>query len=180
MKLWLTLRDAVLGWIGIVRGEADWAGHFRLTAPGLVSALGLFYIFAFLAVVLASLQVGVPTLQGFLDIILLQSLWLVALLIGLFGTRFAVQDKGPILPVLVPAIYALIIYLVAGTLLSLILGLLLPLLWLGLAYMLFRLGRIAGLWTVGVSAAYAVLTVLLLVGLPMTLYMLSAQAVPAA
>ena len=56
---------------------------------------------------------------------------------------------------------------------------LLPLLWLGLLYMFYRLGRAASGWTIGVSAAFAVLTVLLLVGTPIALYIMPAPT-PAA
>ena len=173
MKTWQNLQEAFSGWWMILRGEAGWEEHFRLTSAGLVTALVLFYVFAFLAVVLASFEVGVPTLVGFLDIMVVQSLWLVALLAGLYATRFAVRSSGSPLPVLVPGIYALIAYLVLGSLVSLILGPALPLLWVGLVYLLFRLGRMAGGWTTGVSAAFAFLSVVLLVGLPMSLYMLS-------
>lgn len=180
MKIWQNLQAAFQGWMKILRGEPGWESHFRLTMPGLVTAIVLFYVFAFLAVVLASLQVGVPTLGGFLDIMVVQSLWLVALLIGVFGTRFALKDKNPALPLLIPGIYAIIAYLVAGSLISLIAGLLLPLLWLGLLFMLYQLARAAGRWTIGVSAAFALLTVVLLVGLPMTLYMLATTFAPLA
>lgn len=180
MKIWQALQQAFSGWRMILRGEAGWDAHFRLTTPGLATALVLFYVFAFLAVVLASLEVGVPTLGGFLDIMVVQSLWLVALLIGLYGTRFAVKSGGSPLPILIPGIYAMIAYLVLGSLISLTIGLLLPLLWLGLAFMLYRLGRVAGQWTMGVSAAFALLSVVLLVGLPMTLYMLATTFAPIA
>lgn len=179
MKIIQALRQAVYGWIMILRNEAGWEQRFRLTGPGLATALVLFYLFAFLAVVLASLDVGVPTLMGLVGIMLYQSLWLAALLIGIFGTRFAVRDHAPALPLLVPGVYALIFYLILGALVSLAIGFLLPLLWLGLVYMLYRLGRMAGGWTIGVSAAFAVLTVLLLVGTPIALYIMPAP-IPAA
>lgn len=179
MKIIQALRQAVYGWIMILRNEPSWEQRFRLTFAGLVTALALFYLFAFLAVVLASLDVGVPTLMGLVGIMLYQSLWLAALLIGIFGTRFAVRDQGPVLPLLVPGVYALVFYLILGALVSLAIGFLLPLLWLGLVYMLFRLGRMARGWTIGVSAAFAVLTVLLLVGTPIALYIMPAP-VPAA
>jgi len=180
MKIWQALRQAGAGWRMILRGEAGWQEHFRLSMAGLFTALVLFYAFAFLAVVLASLQVGVPTLGGFLDIMVVQSLWLGALLIGVYGTRFALKDTNSALPLLVPGIYAMIAYLVLGSLVSLVFGILLPLLWLGLAWMFFRLGRVAGGWTIGVSAAFSLLTVVLLVGLPMTLYMLATTFTPIA
>jgi hypothetical protein len=176
MKTWTIMRDAMEGWRGILRGEPGWEAYFRLSRAGLVTALVLFYIFAFFAVVLASLQVGVPTLAGFIDIMLVQSLWLVALVIGIFGTRYAVRTDPPVLSLLVPGIFALIAYLIFGTAISVIAGPLLPVLWIALAFVLFRLGRVAGQWTPGVSAAFAVLTVVLLVGLPMTLYMLSSAS----
>lgn len=179
MKIVNALRQSVYGWIMILRNEALWRERFRFTSAGLVTALVLFYLFAFLAVVLASLDVGVPTLTGLFGIMLYQSLWLAALLMGIYGTRFVLRVEGPALPILVPGIYALTYYLVVGALISLAIGFLLPLLWLGLLYMLFRLGRMAGGWTIGVSAAFAVLTVLLLVGTPIALYMLTAP-VPAA
>lgn len=179
MKIIQALRQAVYGWIMILRNQAGWEQRFRLTGPGLATALVLFYLFAFLAVVLASLDVGVPTLMGLVGIMLYQSLWLAALLIGIFGTRFALRDQRPALPLLVPGVYALIFYLILGALVSLAIGFLLPLLWLGLVYMLYRLGRMAGGWTVGVSTAFAVLTVLLLVGTPIALYIMPAP-IPAA
>jgi len=179
MKIINALRQSVYGWIMILRNEAGWQERFRFTGAGLVTALVLFYLFAFLSVVLASLDVGVPTLQGLFDIMLIQSLWLVALLAGAFGTRFALRETGAVLPILVPGIYGLIYYLVLGTLISFAFGVLLPILWLGLGWLLFCLGRRGGGWTIGVSAAFAVLTVVLLVGTPLTLYMLTAP-VPAA
>lgn len=179
MTIFKALRQAVYGWIMILRNEAGWQERFRLTGPGFATALVLFYLFAFLAVVLASIDVGVPTLVGLFGIMLYQSLWLAALLIGIFGTRMVVRDQGAALPLLVPGVYALIFYLILGALVSLAVGFLLPILWLGLIYLLFRLGRMAGGWTIGVSAAFAVLTVLLLVGTPIALYIMPAP-LPAA
>lgn len=179
MKIFNALRQAVYGWIMILRNEAGWQERFRLTWPGLATGLILFYLFAFLAVVVGALDFGVPTPAELLGVMAYQSIWIVALLAGLFGTRFAVRDKGPVLPVLVPGLYALVFYLILGALLSLAVGFLLPLLWIGLLYMLFRLGRAGGGWTIGVSAAFAVLSVALLVGTPLALYMLTAP-LPAA
>jgi len=180
MKFFGTLKEAAAGWVKILRGAAGWEEHFRLSAAGLVTALALFYFFAFLAVVLASMQVGVPTLQGFLDIMAVQTFWLVALVIGVYGTRFAVRSDAGVLRLFVPGIYGLIGYLILGSLISLIFGPLLPLLWLGLVFLFFRLGRVAGNWTNGVSLAFAILTVVLLVGVPISLYMLISPTLPAA
>jgi hypothetical protein len=173
------LQQSIDGWMRIVRGQPDWQDSFRLSWPGLATAVVLFYLFAFLGVVLASFSYGVPTLTGFIATMVIQSLYLLALVIGIFATRAAVTDRGPVLPVLIPGVYALVYYLVLVALISLVFGPLLPALWVGLLYMFFRLGRVAGGWTIGVSAAFAVLSVLLLVGTPIALYMMPAP-VPAA
>ena len=180
MNIVTALRDAGAGWLVLLRGHGGWEAYFRATRAGLATALVLFYLFCFVAVMLASLQVGVPEPINFLEIMLVQSLWLVALLAATYATRTALRTGTPVLPIFVPGIYALIAYLVGGTLITLVFGMLLPLLWLALVFMLYRLGRAAGQWSIGVSVAFAVLTLVLLVGLPLTLYMLTAPALPAA
>ena len=64
MKLWLTLRNAALGWQQILAGDAGWRERFGLTMPGLVIALVIFAFAAFLAVALASMNVGMPNIFG--------------------------------------------------------------------------------------------------------------------
>ena len=161
MKSFGALQQSVEGWVSILRGEAGWQERFRLSWAGLATAVVLFYLFAFLGVVLASFSYEVPTLTEFV------------------ATMVIVKDKALVLPVLIPGVYALVYYLILGALISLVFGPLLPVLWMGLLYMFFRLGRAGGGWTIGVSAAFAVLTVLLLVGTPIALYMMPAP-VPAA
>lgn len=179
MNSFRALQQSVEGWIAILRGGADWRDGFRLTWAGLATGIVLFYLFAFLGVVVASFSYEVPTLTGFIATMVIQSLYLLALAIGILITRSAVKDKAALLPVLVPGVYALVYYLILGALVSLVFGPLLPVLWMGLLYMFFRLGRVGGGWTIGVSVAFAVLTVLLIVGTPIALYMMPAP-VPAA
>lgn len=179
MKIISALRQSVYGWIMILRNEAGWQERFRLTMPGLTTGLVLFYLFAFLAVVLGSFNFGVPTLGEFVATLVFQSLFLIAPLIGIYGTRYALRDRGAVLPLLVPAIYALTYYIGLGALLSLTIPFLLPLVWLGLLFMFFRLGRLASGWSIGVSAAFAVLTVVLLAGTPIALYIMPAPVPPA-
>lgn len=171
MKIWAALTAAFAGWVAIIRGEADWQKHFSISAAGLTTALVLFLFFALLSIALASASVGMPSLFGLIIAVLVQSLSILALLIGIHITRKMVPGDVPVMTLLVPGIYALIAYLVAGTILSLIAGPALVLLWIGLAFLLFCLGWRAGGWNIGVSAAFAVLTMVLLVGMPVTLYM---------
>lgn len=171
MKTFAALKEALAGWIAIIRGEADWQRHFTISAAGLTTALVLFLFFALLSIALASANVGMPSLIGLVVAVLVQSLSIVALLIGIHVTRRMVPRDVRVTTLLVPGIYALIAYLVMGTILSLIAGPVLILLWVGLAFLLFHLGWRAGGWNIGVSAAFAVLTMVLLVGMPVTLYM---------
>lgn len=171
MKIFAALKNALAGWIAIIRGEADWQRHFSISAAGLTTALVLFLFFALLSIALASANVGMPSLFGLIIAVLVQSLSIVALLIGIQVTRSMVPGEVQMMPLLVPGLYALIAYLVMGTILSLIAGPVLVLLWAGLAFLLFCLGWRAGKWSIGVSAAFAVLTMVLLVGMPVTLYM---------
>lgn len=172
MSLWRAVLGAWRGWLAILRGEGTWQGHFTLSTPGLVTALALFVLAAFISIVLSALNFGVPTLDGFLGIMVVQSLGLLALFVGATATRYAVPNSVPLLHILVPGIYALGAYLILGAVLSLINGMLIFALWAALIYLLYRLGRVAAGWTHGVSAAFGCLTVVLLAALPVTLYML--------
>lgn len=172
MKIWAALSEAFKGWIAIVRGEADWARHFSISAAGLATALVLFLFFALLSIALATADVGIPSIFGLIIALIVQSLSIVALLIGILVTRKIMPGDIQLMRLMVPGLYALIAYLIAGTILSLIAGPVLVLLWIGLAFLLFCLGRQAGGWSIGVAAAFAVLTMVLLVGMPVTLYML--------
>ncbi|MBO9589396.1 hypothetical protein [Devosia sp.] len=171
MKTFAALKEALAGWIAIIRGEADWQRHFTISAAGLTTALVLFLFFSLLSIALATADVGIPNFFGLLIALLVQSLSILALLIGIFVTRRMVPGDARVLDLLVPGIYALIAYLVVGTILSLIAGPVLILLWIGLAFLLFHLGWRVGGWNIGVAAAFAVLTMVLLVGMPVTLYM---------
>jgi len=180
MKIWALCREAMRGWIRIVRGDDTWRDHFRLTAAGLATALVLFAVLAFLAIALASFSVGVPVLSGFIAAMLVQALSILALVVSALMTRRAVPVAAPLLDLLVPGTYAMVFYLVLGMALSLVGGPVLMLLWLALALLLFRLGRAAAGWSIGVSAGFATLTLVLLVGMPLILYMLTGPvAVPA-
>jgi uncharacterized membrane protein (UPF0136 family) len=171
MKIWAALKNALAGWIAIIRGDADWQRHFSISAAGLATALVLFLVFAVLSIALATADVGIPSLFGLIIALLVQSLSIVALLASIFITRKLVPVPVQTLGLLVPGVYALIAYLIVGTILSLIAGPVLVLLWLGLAYLLFCLGWRTEGWNIGVAAAFAVLTMVLLVGMPVTLYM---------
>ncbi|HWU18841.1 MAG TPA: hypothetical protein VN155_14255 [Devosia sp.] len=176
MKLWAALSNAFAGWVKILRGDAGWREHFAFTAPGLVTAILIYFFFAFLAIAFASMNIGMPGLGGIASALIVQGLSLAALALAIQGTKAALKSSQPMLDLMVPGTYILVFYLIAGAFLSLIGGPILLLLWAILGYLLYRLARLATAWSLGVSLAFAVLTVLLLVAMPVTLYMLSNPA----
>ncbi len=176
MKLWAALRDAGLGWIDIVRGREGWQARFGFSLGALAKALVIFFLFAFLAIAIGSTQGGMPSLPGLVANLLVQALGLVALLIGIVVTKLAVKSDAPLMELLVPGVYGLVFYLVAGSILAAISIETLAIVLLGLVFLLYSLGRAAGAWSIGVALAFAVLTVVLLVGMPLTLYMLTNPA----
>ena len=176
MKLWGALCEAWLGWFDIVRLRAGWEEHFGFSFGALAKALVIFFLFAFLAIAVGSVQGGMPSLPGLTANLLVQSLGIVAILIGIAVTKLAVKSDVAVLRVLVPGIYGMVFYLVAGSILATISIETVAIVLLGLVFLLYSLGRAAGGWTLGVSLAFAVLTVLLLVGMPLTLYMLGTPA----
>lgn len=176
MKLWLAMRNAVRGWVEIVRNQDGWREQFSLSGAGLGTALAIYFFFAFVAIGYGSLGSGMPSGLGIVVNLLVQGLSISALLIAVYLARIILQLDRPVLEMLVPGIYALVFYLIAGTIVAAIGIQMITLALLGVGYLFYRLGRVAGSWPIGVSVAFAVLTVALLVGLPMTLYMLATPA----
>lgn len=176
MKLWAALSNATAGWMMILRGEADWRERFALTAPGLATALIIFAFVAFLAIALASTAVGMPDLFGVIDALLVHGIWVTALFVTIRVTALIVKTAPPTLDLLLPGIYLLIGYLLAGSVINLIFPPAVMAMTIALAFPLYRLARMGSPWTVGVSVSFAAATILLLEAVPRTLYMLSTQA----
>lgn len=173
MKIWGALTDAVAGWLMILRGEPGWRARFSSSLPGLVTALVIFFFSAFLAIAAASTAIGMPGASGVLDALLVHGIWITALFVSIRVTAMGVKSEVATLDLLVPGIYLLVGYLLAGSLLNLILPAIVLVLTLALAYPLFRLARAATGWSRGISAAFGAATVLLLVLVPQALYMLT-------
>ena len=90
--------------------------------------------------------------------------------------RLAIPDNA----LLVPATYALAFILLIGLPLSLFFGNVFANAMLGaLGYMLYRAARDIAKLGIGVSIAFAVLAIAVLVALPIGLYMLTMPAIPA-
>lgn len=174
MRLWVTLRDAVIGWRLLLTGSPDWRERFSLTGPGLVTAFGLFAVIVMLGLSVASLDYGLPRPEALVAGLIVQVLPIAALLLAIWITRKAVGGSDSWLGLLVPAIYLLMAFvLLEGMVMALAVGPLVMLTWIVLGYGYFRLARAATVWSRGVSASFAILAVLLLVAMRIALYILS-------
>lgn len=173
MKIWGAITDAIAGWMMILRGEPGWRERFSITTPGLIAALVVFAVMAFVAVAIASMSIGMPSVVGVLAAMFVLALPVTSLVVTVLGTRMVLKSEEPVYPVLVPGIYALTAFLITEGVLAMIGGPVVMLAWLGLGYLLYRLARVATGWNVGIAAGFAVLTVVLLVAMRMALYMLS-------
>jgi hypothetical protein len=176
VKLWTAISQAVAGWLLILRGNAGWQEHFSLSAPGLVTSLLVFALTAFVALIFASMSIGVPSLPGFLAAMFVLALPILAFWLTLLATRSLLKSDQPALPLLVPGVYALTAFLLIEGLLAILGGPIVMLSWIALGFVMFCLARAATGWNVGVAFCFAAFTVLLLVALRLALYMLSSSA----
>lgn len=176
MKLTAILSQAIAGWLLILRGKPDWQKHFSLTTPGLVTALLIFALAAFVAVIFASMSIGLPSLPGVLAAMFVLALPVLAFWLALISTRALLKSPVPMLPLLVPGVYALTVFLLIEGVLALVGGPIVMLSWIALGFVVYCLARAATDWNVGVASCFAVFSVVLLVALRMALYMLSSTA----
>jgi len=179
MKLWSVLTNAFAGWLLIVRGGTGWRERFALTVPGLATAIAIFAFTIFIVVAITSASIGMPSLFGVVAAMFALALPLISLVIVLLATRMALQSREPMLPVLVPATYILVAFVLVEGFLAILGGPAVMVAWLGLGSLLFQLIRAATSWNIMISAGVAVLTVVLLVAMRLALYMLSSLPVPA-
>lgn len=172
MRILRAISGALNGWHAILRGEADWARHFVLSGSGLATALVAYFLVTFL-VLLAGAGGSALNLANAATALFVFGLYVGALAVSVSVTKAMLGWRRPVLDLLVPGTYALIAFLVAGTFAA-PLGPAVALVVLsGITLVLFRLGQIAGGWSIGISASFAVLTAVLLVAIPVTLYMLA-------
>lgn len=176
MKIWAAISDAIAGWLMILRSEAGWRERFALTWPGLATSVVIFLFCAFLAIAMASTSQGMPGILGIIDALLAQAIWIVAVLISVRLTAGILKSDTRTIDMLVPAIYLLVGYLLVGAMISLVAPLALLVLTASLGYPFYRLGQVVAGWPAANALVFAVLTLVLLVGIPLAFYMLSNPA----
>jgi hypothetical protein len=173
MGLIKTLRGAAFGWRAIIRGDAAWRGHFDISRRGLLVAILFNLVLVLIGLAITTAVLGIPSFGQFVLAFLLGAVPLLGLALATIWTYWLLRAKTPLLDFLIPEIYAFSVVLLIGTVGSLA-GSEIKLLMLGaLAYIVVRAAQVIGGFRLPVSIAFAVLTIVVLVALPRSLYMLA-------
>ncbi len=163
---------AIVGWLDLLTARPGAADKFNLTGLGLVNAVGCFFAIVLLLIVIESGLSGFP---GWATVILSLLANALQLGVGLGVISVTAQVfRTPAVAMAVPATYAV----------AFVFGLSLPLAYLGgsnaltatlgvIGFMLFRVAREIGKLRFGISAAFAILSIVALVAIRVGLYMLT-------
>jgi hypothetical protein len=164
--------DAAAGWYKLVMRQAGWRERFVMTTQGLLVALAGYFGIVVLAILIQGALSGTADIGRLAGGVVANAMPLVGAVLAIAITVLVLQLKVPMIEMMVPAVHALTLLLLAGFVLAIVGGILAPVLLALLGYMFFRGGReILGL-SVVFALSYAALSIVLLVALPMTLYML--------
>lgn len=175
------LGAAVRGWWNLLSSKPQGADHFNPTNSGLINALGFYVAIVLLAIGVDGYINQLSTTTAIANGMLANLLPLIAVAIVIFATITVLRLDVAYLDLLVPAIYALGFILLIGIPFALLTAGAYSAVLLGaLGYMLFRLGREIGRMNVGISMAFAALSIVALVALPLALYMLTTPVPPPA
>lgn len=175
------IRNAVVGWLDLLGGRPDAAARFNATRSGFFTMLGVYLL---LVVLTRTIQVlalfgQAPGLADLLVTLVVNSLPLLGIYLVILGTVRFLRPQVTQLELMVPAGYGLSLVLGIGLPLSLLGGNLFSAAMQGvMGFMLYRLARNIGKFPIGIAAAFAILTVMLLVAIPMALYMLVQPDLP--
>jgi len=163
---------AIVGWLDLLTARPGAAEKFNLTGLGLINATGCFFAVVLALILIESSLSGFP---GWATVVL--SLVANALQLGVVWVVIwltARVFRTPVVAMAVPATYAM----------AFVLGASLPLAYLGgsniltatlgvIGFMLFRVAREVGKLRLGISVAFAILSIAALVATRVGLYMLT-------
>ena len=174
------VKNAAIGWLDLLGSRPDAAARFNATRRGFITMLGVYFV---LVIITNTIQAATlySTPPGIIDLVVslgINALPLLAVFVVIVLTvRVLRAPVGP-LALMVPAGYALGFVLAIGLPLSLF-GVNFSAALQGiLGYMFYRLARDIGKFSIGISIAFAILTVVLLVAIPLGLYMLIQPDLP--
>lgn len=164
---------AVIGWLDLLTARAGAAEKFNLTGLGLVNATGCYFAVVLALIVIESSLSGFP---GWATVVL--SLVANALQLGIVWLVIWITAralKAPDIAMAVPATYAMAFILALSLPLAYVAGPNILTATLGvIGFMLFRVAREIGKLRIGISAAFAILSIAALVAVRVGLYMLTA------
>lgn len=163
---------AIVGWLDLLTARPGSAEKFNLTGLGLVNATGCYFAVVMALIVIESSLSGFPGWSTVALGVLANAAWLGTIWGVIWITARVV--RGSAIAMAVPASYAM----------AFVLGLSLPLGYLAgpnivtgmlgvLGFMLFRVAREIGKLRFGISAAFAILSIVALAAVRVGLYMLT-------
>ncbi len=175
------IKNAAIGWLDLLGARPDAGARFNATRAGLLTMLATYVVLVLATRIIQSVALfGTPPgIEDLVVTLVVNALPLLAIVLVVYGTVVFLRTPVGVLGLLVPAGYALSIILAIGLPLSLFGGNMFAAAMQGiLGYMLYRLARDIGKFSIGISAAFAILTVVLLVAIPVGLYMLIQPDLP--
>jgi hypothetical protein len=164
--------NAAAGWYKLVMRQEGWRERFVLTRQGLWVAFAGYFGIVVLAILIQGALSGTADPGRLAASVVANSLPLVGAILAIVITVLILQVKVPMIEMMVPAVHALTLLLLAGFVLTIIGGILAPVLLALLGYMFYRGGREILSLSIVFALGYAALSIVLLVALPMSLYML--------
>lgn len=181
MNPFLEIKNAAIGWLDLLGARPGAASRFNATRGGLLTMIGTYLVLVVVTRIIQTVAIfgSLPGIADLLVTLVINSLPLLAIYVVLYVTVLLLKPAAGLLGMLVPAGYALSLILAIGLPLSIIGGGIFSAAMQGIfGYMLYRLGRDIGKFPIGISAAFAILTVVLLVAIPIGLYMLIQPDLP--
>lgn len=166
--------NASLGWLELISGREPVQPRFSPDRAGLVTAVAVFGAASVLGTIVRGVARGYPSYtEVFIGLVIDLILLLLVLAVAHYTARLM---RAPIrgLELVVPAAWAMALLWLLLVPLSLLDRIVYNALLGMLGFMLYRAGRLIARFGIGTAIAYAILSVLVLVALPLSLYMVLA------
>jgi hypothetical protein len=176
----IEIKNAAIGWLDMISGRPGGGERFNRSGLGLANAVGFYVFMVLFTIVVQGVSTSFPSYDQVFVGLVVNALPLVAVALVIWATLRVLRLSVPTNALLVPATYALAFILAIGMPLSLFFGNVFANAMMGaLGYMLYRAARDIARLGIGVSIAFAVLAIAVLVALPIGLYMVTTPAIPA-
>ena len=174
------IKQAAIGWLDLIANRPGAAERFNSGGRGLATAVVFYFLMVLFTILVQGVSVSFPTYEQIFLGLLVNALPLAGVALVVVATVRLLRVQVTVNALMVPAVYALAFLLLIGLPLSLFFGNLFAKAMMGvLGYMLYRAARDIAKLGIGISIAFAVLAIALLVALPIGIYMVTTPAIPA-